>query len=141
MGESKYAYLLTEFGLYRLNIPDFDPAHQPQFMLECVGEVFRDIITTTMGIFSQGQDVYFFGGIKVEYENQGKPTSLAMPSIEILCSKKFCPAIVSCVCLAYAPASQRCIPWDKVEPWDESNKRELERDPGVVYLDVHKIIS
>nr|GMD05935.1 uncharacterized protein LOC109155321 [Ipomoea batatas] len=389
MGESKYAYLLTDVGLYRVNIPDFDPAHKPQFMLECVTEEFGDIVTPSMGIFSQGHDVYLFGGLLLggikgrhynrslyffnprkvkgkeypirdrkllykssvkyepmdtpvlqakhktylfsvhspsygpmkslccfqsfdplkncfctlptpslddlfpwrynvmgyflvydhiylfikgeakdihklhafsfdtrsskwkeiesllsefeernipipyrhsgdiglsykfddntqilvalnysqptayhvqisaagsslrpksyrcllehnygnnnfshlldigserfcviysamerdilvyalkmdfaaEYENQGKPTSLAMPSIEILCSKKFCPAIVSCVCLAYAPASQRCIPWDKVGPWDDYNKWVRERYPGVVCLDVNKITS
>ncbi|XP_031120440.1 uncharacterized protein LOC116023575 [Ipomoea triloba] len=385
MGESKYAYLVTDDGLYRVNIPDFDPPHQPEFMLECVAEDFDDIILPTMGIFSKGQDVYLFGGLMfggrgnaqynrslyffnprkvkekeypirdskllyksslkyvpmvtpsvlqakhktylfsvvrprygpmkslcyfqsfdplkncfctlptpslddsflwydvvgyflvydhiyvfiqggakdvnelhafsfntrsskwkeldsllskfeerkipipychcgdiglsykfndntqilvalsygtptayrvrlgaagsslrpksyrqllehnygvhnfshlldigsqrfcaicsredkhllvyafkmdfaVEYENQGKSASLAMPSIEILCSRKFFPSVVTCVCLAYAPASQRCIPWDKVKPInDKSNEKEPKRKPGVVYLEV-----
>nr|GMD92870.1 uncharacterized protein LOC109155321 [Ipomoea batatas] len=57
MGESKYAYLQTNDGLYRVNIPDFDPAHQPEFMLECVSKNLSGIITPTMGIFSKGQDV------------------------------------------------------------------------------------
>ncbi|XP_019158554.1 PREDICTED: uncharacterized protein LOC109155321 [Ipomoea nil] len=77
----------------------------------------------------------------VEYENQRKSTSHAMPSIEILCSKKFFPSVVNCVCLAYGPASQRCVPWDKVRPINNnnSNNREPERKSGVVFLEEHYI--
>ncbi|XP_019168403.1 PREDICTED: uncharacterized protein LOC109164103 isoform X2 [Ipomoea nil] len=73
----------------------------------------------------------------VEYENQGKSTSLAKPSIEILCSKKFMCSVCYCVCLAYASASQCCVPWDKVKPRNNnSNIEEPQREPGVVYLEV-----
>nr|GME08973.1 uncharacterized protein LOC109155321 [Ipomoea batatas] len=200
MGESKYAYLQTNDGLYRVNIPDFDPAHQPEFMLECVSKNLSGIITPTMGIFSKGQDVYLFGGLmfgvkgtiqynrslyffnprkvkekeypirdsKLLYKSSLKYVPMVTPSVlqakhktylfsvvrpdygpmKALCYFQSFDPLKNCFCtlptpslddsfLCYAPASQRCIPWDKVKPInDKSNEKEPKRKPGVVYLEV-----
>nr|GLL45581.1 uncharacterized protein LOC109155321 [Ipomoea trifida] len=205
MGESKYAYLQTNDGLYRVNIPDFDPAHQPEFMLECVSKNLSGTITPTMGIFSKGQDVYLFGGLmfgvkgtilynrslyffnprkvkekeypirdsKLLYKSSLKYVPMVTPSVlqakhktylfsvvrpdygpmKALCYFQSFDPLKNCFCtlptpslddsfLCYAPASQRCIPWDKVKPINnKSNEKEPKRKPGVVYLEKFPLSS
>nr|GMD82947.1 uncharacterized protein LOC109155321 [Ipomoea batatas] len=136
MEESKYAYLVTDDGLYRVNIPDFDPPHQPEFMLECVAEDFDDIIPPTMGIFSKGQDVYLFGGLMFG----GRGNAQYNRSLYFFNPHKVKEKEYPIRDSNYAPASQRCIPWDKVKPInDKSNEKEPKRKPGVVYLEPTQI--